>query len=1366
MPGRTIAQAPDYKFIRFDNKKGLSHNQVNCFLKDWQGFLWIGTPAGLNRFDGSAFKVYRGSRVDTNSLANDYVHYLFEDPAGCLWVSDRERFCIFNPVTEQFSRDADAQARKFGLPDASITRILKSRTGDFWICHRRLGMCRFDVNTQRLIRYHTASLPVPVADFKEDGNGLLWMIYRDGTLECLDPAGRKIVFKSDYLHQPGQYDYNLLVDSDNDVWIFSEDLKGGYLFHTRAKRFQAFHTNTPGYRLGSDIIRAITQDKDGIIWVATDHGGITLIDKRRNSVRHLVHDPSDVHSISQNSAISIYSDAAGSVWVGTFKKGFNHYHSSIFRFPHFRSVPGDPSSLPAEDVNAIVEDARGNLWIGANGGGLIYFDRQNRRFTHYKHDPGDPNSLSNDVIVSLFIDHEQKLWVGTYFGGLNCFDGRSFKRFLHNPADPNSLSDNRVWTILEDSGHNLWVGTLRGGLSLYDRKRQTFRHFRPGGPNSICSNYISALKEDRNGALWIGTERGVDVLDVKTGRFLHFENTPTDTNSLSHNTVTQIAEDPAGNIWIATLHGLNLFDRSANTFRSFGRAEGLPDEVIMSLAADPVSGLWMGTPNGIANLLPDDWKNPRQQQIRVRHYNESDGLQAREFNHGAVCLTRKGEAVFGGPNGFNVIDPKRIDAAPAPEKLLLTDLQLFNRDVRPGEKVKDKAILKSALSDTRELTLPYHFNVFSIGFTALNFFHPEKDEYFYQLEGFNNCWLPADKSRKAAYTNLDPGEYTFRVRVKNETGNWQESAPLKIRITPPFWQTGLAKALYAVLFILALALARWIMLDRERMKFSIEQERWQAQRTHELDLLKIKFLTNISHEFRTPLSLILTPVESLLQNAKNPDEKKQLALVLRNAKRLLNLVNQLLDFKSLEVAETRYRPVEGDIVAFIRDLVHSFTDISSKKDIRLSFESNVERLMMPFDPEKMSRLIFNLLSNAFKFTPGNGQVEVRLDLQPASGSAARVLEISVSDTGIGIPPEAREKIFQRFYQHELPDSMLNHGSGIGLAITREFVRLHGGTIRVQTQEKPGSTFVICLPVVSSVQVREHTEKVPAMAPAPSRQSPPKPQLLPDETAAAKPRILVVEDDSDFRFYLREALKSQFDILEASDGAAAKDIAFTQAPDLIVSDIVMPLLSGLELCRELKSAGPTAHIPVILLTAHSASEQELLGYEQGADAYLIKPFSFSLLSARIQNLIQQRRKLQQSKRRHIDIQPSTIAIIPLDEQLIQKAVEIVEQNVANADFSVEELSHALAMSRVYLYKRLLALTGKSPIEFIRIIRLKRAAQLLEKSQLTVAEVAYKVGFNNPKYFARYFKEEFGVLPKSYQKKSKSPQLPAENTAKEE
>jgi signal transduction histidine kinase/DNA-binding response OmpR family regulator len=841
--------------------------------------------------------------------------------------------------------------------------------------------------------------------------------------------------------------------------------------------------------------------------------------------------------------------------------------------------------------------------------------------------------------------------------------------------------------------------------------------------------------------MWIGTGYGLDVLEKQTGRFVHYLNDIKDTTTISNNSILSILEDTRGLIWVGTHGGLNLFDKSTKTFRTFQEKDGLPSNSILTILEDNAHNLWMGTTNGLSKLTVEK-DTHGQYKFSFRNYDESDGLQGKAFNENSAIRLSTGELMFGGSSGFNIFNPADISINQIRPKVLLTDFQVFNESVKiADERAGNKPVLAKSITAIDQIILQHADNVFSLEFAALNFFHPEKSKYQFMLEGFNKNWLTTDASqRKVTYTNLDPGEYTFKVRAANNDGVWNDTpATVKITVLPPFWKSNIAFVLYSIFIIGALLLARWLILTKERMNYRIQQERQEAQRMHELDMMKIRFFTNVSHEFRTPLTLILTPLERMLNEASDADQKNQFQLIYRNARRLLNLVNQLLDFRKMEVQEIKLNSSEGDIVKFIRELVYSFSDLSEKKNISFSFTSSVQSLETLFDQDKLEKILFNLLSNAFKFTPEGGSVSVLMNLKKEDGNA--FIELKVSDTGIGIPPDKHEKIFERFFQNDLPRSMVNQGSGIGLSITKEFVKIHGGTINVESEPGKGSTFTVLLPI-KEIKSHHEAEAVDMISLA---EAEPVSEVSPDEK---RPVLLLVEDNEDFRFYLKDNLKQQYAIIEASNGKQALQKALASIPDLIVSDVMMPEMNGIEFCKKVKADPHTSHIPVILLTARTAEEQKLEGFHSGANDYITKPFSFEILQSRIKNLIAQREVFQKMFVKHLDIKASDVAITSLDEKLITNAIKVVENQISNPDFSVEELARELGMSRVHLYKKLSSLTGKSPIEFIRTIRLQRAAQLLEKSQLTVSEVAYQVGFNNPKYFTKYFKDQFHVLPSVY------------------
>ncbi|GAB3535618.1 hypothetical protein GCM10027443_25160 [Pontibacter brevis] len=1362
---QVLAAVPEqYRFSLLDINNGLSHNQIKSFLKDSKGFLWVGTASGLNRYDGYKFKVFKYNSNDTSSLVNNDITKLFEGPEGKIWVQTSTETCIYDPETEKFLRYNKGAVKKYGLPDAAVEDIVQDADGRFWFISKGKGITRYNPTDGSSVRLthifnnkHTLSTN-DVSAIRQDSKDNLWVIHRNGILEKINSKTLQVVERNDDIYQKfnqEQLYYSLTVDSDDDLWVHLQNVPGGVFFYDHATKLLAhFHKNAPRLQLNNNVVRGVVEGAKGKIWIGTDHGGINEIDKQDLSVNYIRHNPELDKSLSHNSINTLYKDNEGIVWIGTFKKGVNYYHPNNIRFPHIKHQSSVSNSLPYNDVNAFVEDARGNLWIGTNGEGLLYWDRAAGTYTRYKHDASKPNSLSSDVIVSLLIDRDNTLWVGTYLGGLNRFDGAGFTHYKNDPRDPRSLSDDSIWEMYEDQQGNLWLGTLRGGLELFDRRNNVFRHSRSGeGEFPVHCDYLSSIVEDGKGNLWVGGGYGIDVFNRETGKSTYFSHDPKDPASLISNNITFILRDSEQNIWIGTSEGLDLYDEKTNSFRHYTVADGLPSNTIVAIVEDKAKSLWISTPNGVSNMILD-----RKGEITAsfKNFDELDGLQSKAFNENAAYLTSKGEVVFGGPNGLNIFKPESIGENSISPRIVFTDFQLFNKSVEAGKAVDGRLLFSKAIPETQAIALKHNENVFSIEFAALNFFHPEKTKYRYKLEGFDKEWHTVNNTtRRVTYTNLDPGEYEFKVMASNNDGVWNnEGVSMHITVLAPFWLTTEAYAVYFVLAVVLLILARRKVLQRARAKFLIEQERREAQQLHELDLMKIKFLTNVSHEFRTPLTLILAPIERLLKNTKDKDQLQQFEMINRNAKRLLNLVNQLLDFRKIEVEEINLYPSEGNVVKFVEATVNSFSDLSEKKNITLTFKANVPELQASFDMDKLEKILFNLLSNAFKFTPDYGFINVELNCYDNDSSSAgiKILELKVRDSGIGIAKENHKKVFERFFQDVVPGNMVNQGSGIGLSIAKEFVKIHGGIITLDSAPGQGSCFTVTIPVKEIIPMpaleaaeevkeeKEHAEQeIVAVAPG---------KLQTSSYLDNAPVVLLVEDSEDFRFYLKDNLKEHFTIIEARDGKEGWQKALAHMPDLIVSDLMMPEVNGIDLCKKIKADSRTSHIPFVLLTAHASEDKKLDGLNIGANDYVTKPFSFDLLLSRIKNLITQRELLQKVFEKKISVQTSEEKIVSLDDKLVQNAIKTVEENLSNPDFSVEVLSKELGVSRVHLYKKLLAITGRSPVEFIRMIRLQHAAQLLEKSQLTVAEVAYKVGFNNRKYFTKYFKDEYKTLPSQY------------------
>jgi len=1351
----SLALPAEYNFRSIDVQQGLSHNQVHCIYKDSKGFIWIGTISGLNRFDGYNFKIFRHIPSDSTSLNDNRIQDIFEDADGRLWIRTLTSYIVYDPATEKFQQDVTLS----GFPLSSLSLIFQDGKKNLWLTGNNNGLYKYFPASDSavvIIDGDSDGKPEEVINaIHEDGKGDIWVMRSGGRLEKIDGLTHEIVFSSVIIQERfhGRLYITFFIDRDNDFWIYSITNELGLVrFNPTTGSYMHFHKDSPKYNLNNNLVTSVVQDHKGMIWVGTDHGGVNIIDKNDFSTTMLMNNPYDDHSISQNSITYIYADDENIIWLGTFKKGFCYYHPDLFKFKLYQHQPGNPNSLPFNDINCVQEDAAGNLWMGTNGEGLIYFDRKKEIFNSFRHDPANPRSLSNNVIVDMYYDHDNILWLGTFYGGLNRFDGKTFKHFLN----PQSLSNDRVWEIFEDSRRNLWIGTLGGGIDIFDRKTETFSHLYPDGTGPDQSPYILEIVGDKKGNVWIGTPNGVECYNISAGTFTHYSSSSSDKNSLSSNIVISILPDSRGLIWFATQEGLTMLRPETKTFKRYYKDDGLPDNSVLAITEDNNGNIWASTTSGISRIQVLEDISGSGFKLIFSNYTKSDGLQGKEFNEGMAFKTKAGELIFGGPDGFNIINPSTLTHNTQPPKVVITDLQIFNRNVEIGEKINGRVLLPNSITNTSQIILKYFEDVITIEFSALNYIHPEKNQYEYMLEGFNREWMKVGSDyRKAIYTNLDPGEYIFRVKASNNDDVWNEKGTeLKIIVRPPFWKTKTAIFIYFVLLLSAMFLLRYLILVRERIKVKDEYEKEEAKRKHELDLLKIRFFTNVSHEFRTPLSLIISPLENLLKQASDDKLNAQFKMMYRNARRLLTLVNQLLDFRRMEVQKIHLKPAYGDIVFFVNEIYQTFTDLAEKKNIHFNFKASHEEFFTWFDHDKLEKIIFNLLSNAFKYTPEAKDISIELSITPGQKEpkekTSDLITLIVSDTGIGIPYENRDRIFESFFQNDTPGNYLSGSSGIGLSLTKEFVQLHNGSINLVSEPGKGSKFTVILPL------KYKEVQKPVITPEITEQGVEEIHEQKNVSGKKQALVLLIEDNDDFRFYLKDNLKTYYNIIEANNGGDGVAMAIANLPDLIVSDVMMPVKNGFDLCRELKSNSVTSHIPIILLTARMSDKKKFEGYEKGADDYITKPFSFEMLHSRMNNLIEQRERVRDSFREHFKIEPGEIGITSLDEKLISKAIKLVEDNMSNTDFSVEKLSRELGMSRVHLYKKLTALTGKSPIEFIRIMRLKRAAQLLGKSQQTVSEIAYEVGFNDPRYFSRYFKAEFGVLPSQYSNSKKPDQ----------
>jgi len=1020
------------------------------------------------------------------------------------------------------------------------------------------------------------------------------------------------------------------------------------------------------------------------------------------------------------------------------------------------------------------------FWIGTKNGGLNKYDRNTGSFTHYRHDPGNVNSLSSDFIFTLLESQFQgrnELWIGTS-GGLDKFNLNTKKItcYQHVPGDPYSISNNIIRSIYEDKTGALWIGTRNGGLNKFDRTSGKFHR------KKYYIGEALVIFEDNTGTFWAGTSGGLARYNSDTDDFIYYEHDPGDPYSLSHRSVLSIYEDKSSGLWIGTRDGLNLYNRETNNFTRYKVKDGLPSNVINGILEDDFANLWLSTNHGLTKFNPE--------QNTFRNYDLLDGLQSNQFMHNASCLSKKGEMFFGGVNGFNVFHPERIEDNPHIPDINLTDFKIFNKKVDVNTEVlrdhDGKLYLPKHISNISEIVLSYKESVFSFEFVALDYQSPQKNQYAYKMEGVDPDWVFTDASRRfASYTHLESGEYVFRVKGSNNDGLWnEEGASITIIITPPWWKTNLAYTLY-VFLVGFIVFSIWrIQTNRFRMKHELELEQLHAKKLEEVDHMKSRFFTNISHEFRTPLTLIKGPLKQLLSGEFTGNIREQYKLMLRNSDRLLNLINEILDLSKLESGKMKLQVSKSDILQLVKRLVMSFSSLAESKNITVKFNTNERSILGYADRDKLDKIVTNLLSNAFKFTPEGGEIILDFELRNAESNKKKnyeYIQITISNTGPGIPIGQIDKIFGRFYQQDNNYKKDGEGTGIGLALTKELVEACHGEISVSSIPNKSTTFVVTLPISKECFKKDEIIEPPQTA-SPAQDDQLKVQIdispssIEDSRQKTSPSsrpvriksskisqvssiqkpvssILIVEDNPDVTSYISSIMENDYQIITAENGSIGLNKASKKYPDLIVSDVMMPEMDGFELCKKLKSNELTSHIPVILLTAKADLESKIEGLEFGADDYISKPFEAEELKVRSKNLIDQRRKMREKFTNMIEINPGEITATSLDEQFLKRLMDVFENHVTDSDFNTEDFAREVGMSRSNLYLKVQALTNQSVNEFIRSLRLKRAAQLLRKNTGSVSEIAYEVGFNSVSHFSKVFSKQFGTSPGKFTKPDK-------------
>ena len=1324
--------AQSYQFKHLEVSDGLSNNSVNTICKDRDGFMWFGTATGLNRYDGYTFKIYQHAENDPESLPDNYITDIVEMPDGRFWINTARGYVLFDKEQDCFITDVTGFMKNLesgGVPE----QVFVDREGNTCLSVAGEGCYRYkEGGKATFFSYVEHSLPeYGVTQIAECSDGLL-LIYNTGLLVCLDHATLAIKWKFDeikkYIPAGKTIEFSLFVDRDNCIWAYS--LMGIWAYDCGTKSWRTDLTAIWSSR-PDVIIHAVAQDIEGRIWVGKDYDGIDVFEKETGKVTSLVAHDDNGRSLSHNTIYDLYADRDGIMWVGTYKKGVSYYSESIFKFNMYEW--GDITCIEQADEN--------KLWLGTNDHGILLWNRFTGKAEPFWRDA--ERQLPNPV-VSMLKSKDGKLWVGTFNGGLYCMNGSQVRSYKEGVG--NALASNNVWALVEDDKGRIWIASLGGGLQCLEPSSGTFETYASNN-SALLENNVTSLCWGDDNTLFFGTaNQGVGMMDMRTREIKKVQG-QSGSMKMSNDAVNHVYKDSRGLIWIATREGLNVYDVRRHLFLDLSPVAEAKGSFIAAITEDQERNMWVSTSRKVIRVtVASDGKG--SYLFDSRAYNSEDGLQNCDFNQRSIKTLHNGIIVIGGLYGVNVFAPDHIRYNKMLPNVMFTGLSLFDEAVKVGQSYGGRVSIEKELNDVENVEFDYKQNIFSVSFASDNYNLPEKTQYMYKLEGFNNDWLTLPLGvHNVTFTNLAPGKYVLRVKAINSDGYvGMKEATLGIVVNPPFWMSWWAYLLYTIGLVVVFFLARYRMLKREREKFHLQQIENEVAKNEEINNMKFRFFTNVSHELRTPLTLIISPLEGMLKETTDELQSTRLQLMYRNAQRLLHLVNQLLDFRKGEMSTHQLSLSEGDIISYVHSVCNSFLLMADKKHIQFSFFSGIDTFSMAFDADKVGKIVMNLLSNAFKFTPEGGRVTVMIEHVAGTPD---MLEIKIADTGIGISDVDKEHIFERFYQADHKGVEETTGNGIGLSLVRDFVTLHEGEVKVFDNIGTGSVFVIQFPV-KHVETQVQLPPETGISIGEEEDKEIKEETREETERKDFPLLLIVDDNEDFRIFMRYSLELQYRVKLAVNGNEAWEMMQEELPDLVISDVMMPQMDGNELCRLIKQDKRTAHIPVILLTARQNTEAKLEGLQTGADDYVTKPFNMTILVLRIRKLIELSR-YHRVTQGMIDPVPSVIVITSLDEKLIEKAIKYVEDNMSRTELSVEELSRELGMSRVHLYKKLLQITGKTPIEFIRVIRLKRAAQLLRESQLHVSEVAFEVGFNNPKYFSRYFKDEFGVLPSVYQEK---------------
>lgn len=1321
---------------------GLSNNNVTKIYQDRQGFMWFGTYNGLNRYDGYSFKSYKNQPGNVSSLPDNRITDIIQDHQGYIWIASKVGAAVLNRDEETFNRvnllqgdspfpDAIASSiNQFAILDQTTLFAASEQKGLLLLQKQSNGTA--SAESIPLIDEGAERYEYNVQGIATDSQDNLWMIIHNHGLCYYDKVDHVVRVKNTHILSGS----NMTISGDGDIWISTNH--GIYRYNRKENHFKHYSTVNG---LSSNNVATLYSGRNDKIWACTDGGGITIIDVNSAKMEYI--NRSKTTGLKSQTVNAIYEDGLSRTWIGTLRGGINIIDPQKGRFKHVQNV----SRYPNDSKNYILSFAQGisdDVWIGTDGGGLIQWNRTTNAFTAYEKSETGNSGLNNNFVASIVQDRNGFVWIGTYGGGINQLNPKTGKFKHYQCTSPsNGYVKPNVWKLFEDSQGRIWASTLnRGEVYRYDDSQDTFISMERG----IFD--VLTIYEESPRVFWFGSWSTLTRLDLTSGRKQEFQ-IGTPVRSIHHG-----GEDI---LWIATEGGGILkFNTSSNTYRRYTENEGLPSNTILNILEDNSGHLWLSTYNGLSKFNPTNGS--------FQNYEESDGLQSNQFSYNAALKLSSGEILFGGIRGFNIFHPDSLQQNATQPTIVLTSLNINHT---PFNRYTDDPVVE--LSDLSSIQIAYDDATLSFSFVALEFSFPDKIKYAYFLEGWDKDWNYLDNQRNAHYSNLREGKYILRIKSTNADGIWSnDERTVQVEVLPPWWRTGWAYTAY--LLIIGSMVYIVISYDRKQttLKYKIKLAELESKKERELNDKKIAFFTHIAHEFRNPLTLIVNPLKDMIYGKDKYVDKEDLSHIYNNSRRLLTLVDKLLLFRKAESGLDTLRLVRLDLVKLCHEVFLCFKQHATSRKITYEFVCEPETCEIIADREKIEICLFNLISNAIKFTPEYGRVTLHI---AQNEGFAHVL---VNDTGCGIPQHSGDRVFNVFYRDYEKNTRNKEGFGIGLFLVKKFAEAHKGAISYQENKPQGTCFTLLLPTAESPfdgslvfeDIAEHSvfmeeimaqiqiehqadhlsqkEEAHASVPQAAR-------LSISNIITDKKNMLIVDDNDEIRHYLTKLFEKDFNIHETACGETALELIKTLEPDIILSDVVMEGMSGIDLCTLIKTDPLLNHIPIILLTASSSQEVKLKGLEGGADDYVTKPFDKDLLMARVSNLIQSRNRLQDYFYKEITLQKNDFKISSEYRDFLKKAIGIVEEHLDDPSFNVKVLADKIGMSHSNLYKRIKSISGKSANEFIRFVRLRKVAQLLIDTDSNINEAAFAAGFNDIKYFRMQFFKLFGMKPSEYKKK---------------